>query len=103
MKVANSKTPAASVVDRKIRPTDPRGFAVASSHGMNDEVIGTRSDTAAQFRPQFLRDMMSVQAVANNLRTNEDDELRPRPLLVLVRERVSQPLNFVQQWNSVAV
>src|SRR6516165_6758355 len=46
---------------------------------------------------------MSIQAVADDLRTNEDDQLGAGSLLVLMGEDIAQPLYFVEQGNSVAV
>src|SRR6516164_9406261 len=45
---------------------------------------------------------MGIQAVTNNLRTNEHDQLRTGPLFVLVREGITQMGNFIQQWNAIA-
>src|SRR5215472_11110322 len=80
-----------------------RGRCAGSMHGVDHEVIGARSNAAAQFRPQFLRDMMGVRTVADDLRANEDDQLRAGSLLVLMPEGVAQMRNFIQQRNAVAV
>ncbi|MDR6305016.1 hypothetical protein GGQ85_002732 [Nitrobacter vulgaris] len=41
--------------------------------GANAKVINARSHTAAQFRAQFLCDVMRIGAVADNLRTDENN------------------------------
>src|SRR5689334_18056788 len=49
-----------------------------------------RIDGSAQFRPQLLGDVMGVGAVADDLRTDEDDQLGPSPTAVVVAEQVAE-------------
>src|SRR5215468_12049272 len=102
MRKTTSNVPAASAANRQLLTADRR-CAVASSHGVDSKVIGACPHTAAQLRPQFLRYAIGIEAVANNLRADEDDELGPGCLLVLMREGIAQSLDFIQQWNSAAI
>jgi hypothetical protein len=56
---------------------------------MDHKVIGARSHAAAQFRAQLFGDMMGIQTVADDLRTNENDQLGAGSLLALVRGEVT--------------
>src|SRR5215468_8164936 len=61
-----------------------------------------RSDGAAQLAAQFLRNKAGVDAVANDLRPDEDDELGSIVRFVLVGEGVAQILNLIEQRNAGA-
>src|ERR1700738_1032133 len=45
---------------------------------------------------------MSVRAVADNLGTDEDDELGPRLLVVLIRKAVADTRNLIEQGNTAS-
>ena len=62
---------------------------------MDREVIGARSDAAAQLRTQFFGDLLGIRTITNDLRTDEDDQLRSSSLLVLVGEGIAQARDWV--------
>src|SRR4051812_13853999 len=53
-------------------------------------------DRATQLGTQLLRDAPRIDAVANDLRTNEDDELRPPRRVCLVGKSISEPVQLLQ-------
>src|SRR5262245_28411133 len=77
--------------------------AAASMYGVDHEVISARSNAAAQFRSQLFGDMVGIQAVADDLRTYENDQLGPGSLLVLMREGITKSRDFIKQGDAVAV
>src|SRR6202012_3477691 len=62
-----------------------------------------RTNGTAQFGTEFFGNRMRVHTVANDLRTDEDDQLRTRLRVVLVRERVADAFDLIEQGNAAAV
>src|SRR5215510_15386390 len=61
------------------------------------------ADSAEQLGPQFLCHDVSIDAVADHLRSDEDDELGAVDHLGAMREGVAQPRNLIEQRYSAAI
>src|ERR1700680_3145253 len=82
---------------------EPCDRAVTLSNALDGRVICTaRIDAAAELGSKFLGDEMGIQAVADNLWADKDDQLGTGVLLVLMREGGGEPLNLIENGNSVS-
>ena len=57
----------------------------------------------AELRAQFLRHVIGVHAVANDQRSNEDDQLGAAGALVRVREDIAEHRDLVEKWDALTV
>src|ERR1700758_4471232 len=66
-------------------------------------ICNARADVSTQFRPEFFGNEMSIRAVADNLRTDKDDQFGPRLGFVLIGKPISDTRNLIEQGNSASV
>src|ERR1019366_980046 len=57
----------------------------------------------AQLGAKLFSDEVSINAVVNDLRPNEDDELGSRFRYGLVRKQITHFWNLIKQWNATAI
>src|SRR5712672_539632 len=84
-------------------PAVPFGDLVSSQVMDPGLICYARVDAAAEFRPKLFGNNMSIHAVADNLGADEDDQFGTGHLFVLMRERVAEAWNLIEQGDSVAL
>jgi hypothetical protein len=62
-------------------------------------ICNARAEVSAQFRPEFFSNEMSVRAIADNLRTDEDDPVRYASSVVLMGKAIAQRRNLIEHGN----
>src|SRR5262249_46091728 len=75
--------------------TSPGRFRTARQHLGKQRLVGT--EAIAHARAQLFRDLVGVDAVANDLRADEDDELGAVDGAVVVAEQLAQGAELVEQ------
>src|ERR1700690_885807 len=84
--------------------TEPGSCALASTNALDTRTIrNTRIDAAAELRAKFFGDEMGVQAVADNLGADKDDQLGAGHGLVLMGEGVAQTRNLIKHGDPVSI
>ena len=61
------------------------------------------TNRSLQLGSQLLGNEMRVDAVANDLRADEDDQLRPRDRSVLMRKYIAKLRNLVEHRDAAAI
>ena len=65
-------------------------------------IRNARADISTQFRPEFFGNEMSIRAVADNLRTDKDDQFGPRLGFILIGKAIADTRNLIEQGNSAS-
>src|SRR6266436_315923 len=62
-----------------------------------------RCNVSAQFRSQLFGDDMRVRAIADDLRTDEDDQLGALGCITLMAERVAKTRDLIEHRDRAAI
>src|SRR5690348_10315527 len=101
MAAAPIRTTADASRQRRMRWEGVRVSALGDTGGLCLGQFGC-SDVAAQLRPQLFGDEVRIRAIANDLRSNEDDQLGAGCGIVLMSKRITEDWNLIEPGNGIA-